>query len=199
MRAVKSVVNAILAFASREQVLAAPRKAMHPQKIAKGHRSLLCDFAGAWPGSFCVLLCFLWMYFGMVRARWERVHRGDSTPRRTSFHGARSAHQPSTGGASGTRLTPFARTVVAGRKPSLDGLIALVRRNQDSDAHDVLLNAWSSRRFARKRPQSGTKLNGPRSESIGSVRAYRHTLSQFSFVSLWWTSRAPCEPVRRGG
>jgi hypothetical protein len=70
--------------------------------------------------------------------------RNDSSPRRavragspTSFN--RGEHestsfanrrQPRTGGASGTRLMPFARTICADRKRTVDLQIAAARRNQ---------------------------------------------------------------------
>ena len=50
------------------QVLAARKTAMHPQKNAEGHRSLIGDAVGCGTDLSVIFGAFLWMYSGLLRA-----------------------------------------------------------------------------------------------------------------------------------
>ena len=58
-------------------VLAARKTAMHPQKIAEGHRSLICDAAGCGTDRSVIFCAFLWMSSELVRAHGERARQAD--------------------------------------------------------------------------------------------------------------------------
>jgi len=82
---------------------------MHPQKNAEGHRRLVRDAAGRGIDPSVIFCAFLWMCSGLLRAHGERARRSFAIAANELVHCSRRERQPSTGGARGTRLTPFTR------------------------------------------------------------------------------------------
>ena len=58
-------------------ILAARKTALHPQKNADGHRSLICDAIGSGTDPSVIFCAFLWMSSGLLRAHGERTRQAD--------------------------------------------------------------------------------------------------------------------------